>query len=83
MFGLAIWDTRARRLLVARDRIGIKPLHYAAVGGRLYFGSILSRDYPVVLALSLAGAVATLGVTLAADVAYAAADPRVRDGTGP
>ena len=39
MFGLAIWDTRARRLLVARDRIGIKPLHYAAVGGRLYFGS--------------------------------------------
>src|SRR5437773_1905706 len=39
MFGLAIWDTRARRLLVARDRIGIKPLHCAAVGGRLYFGS--------------------------------------------
>jgi asparagine synthase (glutamine-hydrolysing) len=39
MFGLAIWDTRSRTLLVARDRIGIKPLHYAAVGGRLYFGS--------------------------------------------
>src|SRR5438093_9704528 len=39
MFGLAIWDTRLRRLLAARDRIGIKPLHYADVGGRLYFGS--------------------------------------------
>src|SRR5213076_3260750 len=44
--------------------------------GRLYFDSILSRDYPVVLALSLAGAVATLGVTLAADVAYAPAAAR-------
>src|SRR3954468_2468993 len=39
MFGLAIWDTRSRTLLVARDRIGIKPLHYATVGGRFYFGS--------------------------------------------
>jgi peptide/nickel transport system permease protein len=49
--------------------------------GRLFFDSILSRDYPVVLALSLLGAVATLVLTLAADVAYALADPRVRDGT--
>jgi peptide/nickel transport system permease protein len=49
--------------------------------GRLYFDSILSRDYPVILALSLVGAVTTLVVTLAADVAYAVADPRVRDGT--
>jgi peptide/nickel transport system permease protein len=49
--------------------------------GRLYFDSILSRDYPVVLALSLLGGVATLAATFAADIAYAAADPRVRDGT--
>lgn len=48
--------------------------------GRLYFDSILSRDYPVVLGLSLVGAVATLAATLAADVAYAFADPRVREG---
>ena len=41
MFGLAIWDTRTKSLLVARDRIGIKPMHYAAVNGRLYFGSEL------------------------------------------
>jgi asparagine synthase (glutamine-hydrolysing) len=39
MFGLAIWDARSRTLLLARDRIGIKPLHYAEVNGRLYFGS--------------------------------------------
>jgi asparagine synthase (glutamine-hydrolysing) len=39
MFGLAIWDTRARTLLLARDRMGIKPLFYAEAGGRLYFGS--------------------------------------------
>jgi asparagine synthase (glutamine-hydrolysing) len=39
MFGLAIWDARTHTLLLARDRIGIKPLHYARVGGRLYFGS--------------------------------------------
>ncbi len=39
MFGLAIWDRRTRSLVVARDRTGIKPLHYATAGGRLYFGS--------------------------------------------
>jgi asparagine synthase (glutamine-hydrolysing) len=41
MFGLAIWDARSRTLLVARDRIGIKPMYYATVNGRLYFGSEL------------------------------------------
>jgi asparagine synthase (glutamine-hydrolysing) len=39
MFGLAIWDARTRTLLVARDRVGIKPIYYAEHGGRLYFGS--------------------------------------------
>jgi asparagine synthase (glutamine-hydrolysing) len=39
MFGLAIWDTSSRTLLVARDRIGIKPMHYATANGRFYFGS--------------------------------------------
>jgi asparagine synthase (glutamine-hydrolysing) len=39
MFGLAIWDDRQKTLLVARDRIGIKPLYFSEVGGRLYFGS--------------------------------------------
>src|SRR6478735_7746738 len=39
MFGLAIWDKRSSTLLIARDRVGIKPLYYAQVAGRLYFGS--------------------------------------------
>src|SRR5436189_1568276 len=34
MFGLAIWDRRSRTLLIARDRVGIQPLHYADVNGR-------------------------------------------------
>jgi asparagine synthase (glutamine-hydrolysing) len=39
MFGIALWDSRDGSLLLARDRVGIKPLHFAAAGGRLYFGS--------------------------------------------
>jgi asparagine synthase (glutamine-hydrolysing) len=39
MFGIALWDRRQGTLLLARDRVGIKPLHYAVAGERLYFGS--------------------------------------------
>jgi len=48
--------------------------------GQLYLDSILARDYPVILALSLISAVTTLLATLASDIAAAFADPRVRDG---
>jgi asparagine synthase (glutamine-hydrolysing) len=39
MFGLAIWDEQQRRLVLARDRYGIKSLYYCVDSDRLYFGS--------------------------------------------
>ena len=41
MFGLAIWDARRRRLLLGRDRAGVKPLYYQLTSDRLVFGSEL------------------------------------------
>ena len=39
MFTFAVWDRPRRRLFLARDRLGIKPLYYADLDGRLVFGS--------------------------------------------
>jgi asparagine synthase (glutamine-hydrolysing) len=39
MFGLAIWDARQRRLILARDPFGIKLLYYSIDRGKLFFGS--------------------------------------------
>lgn len=41
MFAFAIWDTERRRLLVARDQMGIKPLYWSWRDGRLSFASEL------------------------------------------
>jgi asparagine synthase (glutamine-hydrolysing) len=39
MFGLAIWDARKQKLILARDAMGIKPVYYRVASGSLFFGS--------------------------------------------
>ena len=39
MFGVAIWDVKKKKLLVARDAMGIKLIYYRLAGGMLSFGS--------------------------------------------
>ena len=47
MFSFALWDAPRRRLLVARDRVGKKPLYYAAKGGNFWFASELQALHRV------------------------------------
>ncbi|MCW5202589.1 asparagine synthase (glutamine-hydrolyzing) [Desulfobulbus sp. US4] len=48
MFALAVWDRKERQLILARDRMGEKPLYYGWCNGSFLFGSELKalRQYP-------------------------------------
>jgi len=50
--------------------------------GLLFYEAVLARDYPLVMGITVIGAVLTLLGNLAADLAYAWADPRIRHGNG-
>ena len=58
MFAIALWEKSARRLVLARDRMGIKPLYIARRGEDLFFGSELKALFihpEIDRRLSLAG----------------------------
>lgn len=46
MFAIALWDGRKKKLLLARDRLGKKPLYYSWDGRRLVFGSEIKAMWP-------------------------------------
>ena len=72
MFAIALWDAPARTLVLARDRIGIKPLYYAALPDQLVFASELKAlvEHPAIdRALDLTALVAL-------------PRPRIRSGAG-
>jgi peptide/nickel transport system permease protein len=48
--------------------------------GRLFYSSVMARDYPVIMGILVIGAVLTLLGNLLADISYAIVDPRIRKG---
>ena len=76
MFGLALWDQRRRRLTLARDRVGKKPLYYYDDGQRLIFASelkaiVIDRTVPRQLNLAAVAEYLSLGYVAAPQSIFA------------
>jgi asparagine synthase (glutamine-hydrolysing) len=75
MFAFGLWDRRKRRLLIARDRVGKKPLFYTQAGDRFVFASELqgllaARDIPREVEPSAIDAYLEWGYVPAPDTAF-------------
>ena len=75
MFALAIWDRRSQRLILARDRLGKKPLYYTATAAAFLFGSEIKAllawpGVPRVADLSAIDRYLSLGYVPAPDTAF-------------
>jgi asparagine synthase (glutamine-hydrolysing) len=75
-FAIGLWDRRRRRLLLARDRTGIRPLFYTRAGGRLLFASEIKALFtrPEVarrLDVRALGQICTFWSALAPDTVFA------------
>ena len=74
-FGLALWDQKKQQLLLARDRLGIRPLFYYQRDGRLVFGSEIKaifadREIPRAMDLRTVSDIFTCWSAIGSDTAF-------------
>lgn len=79
MFAIALWDSVRKKLIVARDRLGIKPVYYWPFGGGVAFASEIKAFLPL-RGFSPAVNPASLGDYLG--IGYAVAPDTIFDGVG-
>ncbi len=71
-FAIALWDTRNRRLFLARDRLGVRPLFYTVQDGQIIFGSEIKTllAHPAVMATIDPAALAQVFTFWSAQIPY-------------